>query len=254
MVRTNYNIIKSEVSINKNRINFDYLKGIIDTDGHIDVKTRKRVVITQMHPIYLLYLKEFIEKRFKVKGKLYMNNTQLSFWSEDFFNFIINYKIEDYNKYYAGIFDGDGSLCSHWSKKNPSIKRWRMQLGASKERKLIIFREFFKFFKLNPTKYFSGKDRKAVIFSIDRKDEVEYLINKLKYFVIIKNDVFKLVLNMIEDYKTSKKKKCIYCNKMFIQSIISFGHNPQQICKDIICRRKYNRDRMRKFRVKDKDS
>jgi len=55
------------------------------------------------------------------------------------------------------------------------------------------------------------------------------------------------VLKEIQERKESLKRRCIYCNKIFERKLIK-GHNLKFICDDYECRKRYNRERQRKYR------
>jgi len=197
----NYGMDKSTFNPDSNRLNFDYLKGIIDTDGHIpsrDARKGFRIVISQNHHNFLEIIKIFVQKEFKdLRANFYMGGTQLSFSGRDFYNFIVNYKIKDYDSYYAGIVDGDGSFCPHVSS---SGTYWRFCLGASKERKIKIFKEFFEYFKLNPICW-SNRKTNVQMFGLQRVDDLILLLDKIGKRLIVKQFVGDKVIKELKARK-----------------------------------------------------
>lgn len=201
--KLNYGLLKYKYKVDLNRFNWDYIKGIIDTDGCVKSSRGWRVVICQTHKSFIRLIKIFIEDNFNVKGKIYMEGKQLSFSGELFYNFINNYKIKDFNSYYAGVIDGDGCFCEY---NSPSVKYWRFQLGASKPRKLKIFKEFFLYYGFQPTKY-KNVSNNCIMYSLNKKEDVLALCEIMKNYLIIKKFVIDLVSKQIIKYKNKKEAR-----------------------------------------------
>ncbi len=247
--KLNYGLNKSDFKPDKSRISWDYIKGIIDTDGCIQNKRKGdySVVISQSHPTYLEALNEFIENQKNIKGKIYMEGRQLSFSNKEFLNFILSYKILDYDSYFAGIIDGDGSFCSHISK---SGKYWRFGLGASKERKIIIFEKLFEYFNLKPIIW---QNKKVKMFGIQKTEDIIFLLSRIKGKLIVKQFVGDKVLSELIERKKLLKQDCIFCGLEFDRKLAK-GHNLKKICDRKDCRKRFHRERMRKYRFKIKQA
>jgi hypothetical protein len=241
--RFNYGLLKSDYNIDINRLNWDYIKGIIDPDGHIATNIHKngyRIVITQYHQNFIKEIKKFIDNSFNTDGKIYINGTQINFYDKDFYNFIVNYKIINFDSYYAGIIDGDGSFCTHTCS---SGTYWRFCLGATKERKIIIFKQLFDYYNLKPIIWISKSKnllhKDCIMLGVQRYDELIFLLEKLNKKLIIKQFIGDKVLEELKGFEKKQYIICKYCGILFKKEI---GRCKQFCCKSIECNKQMWKD------------
>ncbi len=195
----NFGIDKSKIKIDKSRINWDYILGMIATDGHLRHREKQTgVVITQNNIEFIKSLQDFFTAE-GFKTGIYMDGRQVS-GNKDLYEFVMCRAIENYDSYYAGVIDGDGSFCSH---KSSSGDYWRFNIASNKKRKLTVFNEMFFYFNLIPIRW-EGKSE-VIYFGIQRAELLIKLIRRIQDYVIIKKDVLELITPKISKFLSDRK-------------------------------------------------
>jgi len=253
--KTNYGLSKEKYSINEKKFNNEYLAGFVHTDGSIkETKNHyNRVVFSQKSLKFLRKLKEWYNEKginttiYEPQYHLYCYNPEV----HAFFKNYNTYNMKNPRAYLTGIIDGDGSFCSHTSS---SGVYWRFQIGLSKERKVLMVSKMLNFFNLKYTLEFKNQHHKTrkpqYMFTIQSAREIMKLLNLIEPYIIVKEDIVKIIKKEINKFINSNTYFCKRCGKSTYKNFYCAKNkktdNLVNHCHNELCKLKYNRLRNNK--------